>query len=116
MRNTTRAAITALESQLDSLTRLADQLERQITGLHDTLEELRAQAAADPAPEPVNRLVSVRQAAEYLSISRSTMYALIADSQVTTVRVGSTTKVRTGDLDAYAERHVVVRARGVQAA
>lgn len=48
--------------------------------------------------------LSVNGSAEYLSLSRWTIYKLIRDGELRAFRVGSRLRLRISDLDAYAER------------
>ena len=51
------------------------------------------------------RLLSVREAAERLSISRASLYKLCAQNQVAYVRVGNAIRFALADLDAFLRAH-----------
>lgn len=53
---------------------------------------------------PNRRLLSVPDAAAYLSIGKRTMEGLLRDGEVLKVRIGARTLVDQADLDAYIER------------
>ncbi len=48
--------------------------------------------------------LSVNGAAEYLSLSRWTIYKLVRDGELRAFRVGKRLRLRVADLDTYAER------------
>jgi excisionase family DNA binding protein len=57
-----------------------------------------------PAPGLARTLFTVEQAAEQLSIGRTTMFALIKSGQVATVKVGRLRRVPATALDDYVRR------------
>jgi excisionase family DNA binding protein len=57
-----------------------------------------------PAPGPARTLLTVEQAAEQLSIGRTTVYALIKSGEITSVHVGRLRRVPADALDAYVRR------------
>jgi len=57
------------------------------------------------------RLLTVEEAARRLSLGRTTLYALLKDGQITSVRVGRLRRIPAEALDAYtarliAEQHI----------
>lgn len=65
------------------------------------------QPATPPTPPRV--LLTVEAAAERLSIGRTTMYALIKNGQITSVRVGHLRRVPADALTAYAARLIATQ-------
>jgi len=66
-----------------------------------------APASMQPAQvQPVNvLLITVKQAAEILGVSKQTIWALIRSGEIATVKVtGTATRVWLDDLKAYAQR------------
>ncbi len=55
---------------------------------------------AVPAP-PLRVLLTVEEAADRLSIGRTTLYALISAGQIASVRIGRLRRLRPADLEAY---------------
>lgn len=56
-------------------------------------------------PAPISRrLLSVDEAAAYLSVGKRTMQYLLRDGDVLKVRIGSRTLIDKSDLDEYVER------------
>jgi len=53
------------------------------------------------------RLLTVEEAARRLSLGRTTLYALLKDGQITSVRVGRLRRVPAEALDAYTARLIV---------
>ncbi|MFD7978821.1 helix-turn-helix domain-containing protein [Streptomyces sp. NPDC059071] len=54
------------------------------------------------AVKPTNRaLFTVKDAAEYLSFSRSTVYELMAAGELPYVKVGRSRRIRLAELDAF---------------
>jgi excisionase family DNA binding protein len=58
---------------------------------------------------PPRVLLTVEAAAERLSIGRSTMYALIKNGEITTVRVGHLRRVPADALTAYTARLIATQ-------
>jgi len=58
------------------------------------------------APQVVNdaRLLTVEEAARRLSLGRTTLYALLKDGQITSVRVGRLRRIPAEALDTYTAR------------
>lgn len=54
-------------------------------------------------------LLTVEDAAEQLSISRTRMYALIKNGDVTSVRIGRLRRIPAAELDAFAARLLATR-------
>jgi excisionase family DNA binding protein len=65
-----------------------------------------AESEATTAPRV---LLTVEAAAEQLSIGRTTMYALIKDGQITTVRVGRLRRIPADALTAYTARLIAAQ-------
>ncbi len=53
---------------------------------------------------PAKILLTVEQAAEQLTIGRTTLYALIRTGDIPSVRIGKLRRLRPADLTAYATR------------
>ena len=49
-------------------------------------------------------VLSVEEAAEFLGVGRTYMYALLASGEVNSLKIGRLRKVRRRDLDAYLDR------------
>lgn len=49
----------------------------------------------------VREVFSPSEAADYLGIGRTTLYSLIADGQIRSLKIGRLRKVRRADLDSY---------------
>jgi excisionase family DNA binding protein len=49
-------------------------------------------------------LLSINDVAGYLRVTRATVYKLVADGELQSVRVGQRFRFRPGDVDAYLER------------
>ncbi len=62
------------------------------------------QDATYEAGRSADRLLSINEVADRLSISRDTVYRVIA-REVPTYRVGERTRFRAADLDDYVERN-----------
>jgi excisionase family DNA binding protein len=58
----------------------------------------------DATPEIVLRLLTVEEAARRLSIGRTTMYALLKDGQINSVRIGRLRRIPADALTAYTAR------------
>jgi excisionase family DNA binding protein len=56
-----------------------------------------------PAGQPGSTVTGV-EAAQRLSVGRTTMYALLKDGQINSVRVGRLRRIPTGALTAYTSR------------
>lgn len=50
-------------------------------------------------------LVTVEDAAEYLELSRSKVYELLADGELPSVRIGRSRRVSVSDLEEFVARH-----------
>ena len=50
------------------------------------------------------RLLTVEEAAQRLSLGRTTLYALLKDGQITSVRIGRLRRIPVEALDAYTAR------------
>jgi len=58
-----------------------------------------------PAPNPLKKVFhSVEEAAEILSLGRTTVFALIKEGQIHSVKIGKRRLVAATELDAYAIR------------
>jgi len=58
----------------------------------------------DRAARHVGFLVRIPEAADLLSIGRSTVYALIVDGHLDTVHIGRAVRVTTASIEAFVER------------
>lgn len=61
--------------------------------------------ATDAPAADARLLVTVKEAAERLSISRSLMYELLNRGEIASVKVGDLRRVVVASLHAYVERH-----------
>jgi excisionase family DNA binding protein len=61
----------------------------------------------DGTPEFELSLLTVEEAARRLSIGRTTMYALLKDSQINSVRIGRVRRISVEALTAYTTRLIV---------
>jgi excisionase family DNA binding protein len=64
-------------------------------------------AAADPEP-PAPPFLSLREAADWLCVSRPTLNRIVAKGDLATVRVGRRRKVPAGYLAAYVARDILL--------
>jgi excisionase family DNA binding protein len=53
---------------------------------------------------PERRALSVREAAQTCGLSRATIYRLIEQKRLATVKIGSRTLIRVGEIDAMLEK------------
>lgn len=67
---------------------------------------------ARPMAGEAGALLSAREVAERLGVSRSKAHRMLADGELPTVRFGGNVRVRVGDLDAWVARRVVPARRG----
>nr|WP_043607360.1 MULTISPECIES: helix-turn-helix domain-containing protein [Protofrankia] len=51
---------------------------------------------------PARLLLTVEEAADRLSVGRTTLYGLIGAGQITSVRIGRLRRLRLADIEAYA--------------
>jgi excisionase family DNA binding protein len=59
---------------------------------------------SDEVPKKPRELLTIEQAAEWLAVSRTTMFALIRDGVVPSVLIGRYRRVPSSELVAYIER------------
>ena len=52
------------------------------------------------------RLLNVKQVAEYLQLKESTIYSWAQDAKIPAIKIGRTWRFRRSDLDAWLERHL----------
>jgi excisionase family DNA binding protein len=52
------------------------------------------------------RLLNVKQVAEYLQLKESTIYSWAQDSKIPAIKIGRTWRFRRADLDTWLERHL----------
>lgn len=57
-----------------------------------------------PAPHPVRRLLAPAEVAERLAVSRSMVYKLLRNNELSAVYVGRLPRIAEIDLDAYISR------------
>jgi excisionase family DNA binding protein len=62
----------------------------------------------DAPPETALDLLTVEEAARRLSIGRTTMYALVKDGQIKSVRIGRLRRIPTETLTAYTARLIAM--------
>ncbi|WP_035800525.1 helix-turn-helix domain-containing protein [Kitasatospora mediocidica] len=55
-------------------------------------------------------LYTPEEAAKVLRISRSKLYQLLADHELTSIKIGRCRRVRPADIDAYIERQAIAAA------
>lgn len=65
------------------------------------------------ATDSVTGLVSLPDAAEWLAVSRSTVYAMMQSGDLPYIRIGQVRRVAVEDLRTYVERHRTRRERPV---
>ena len=64
--------------------------------------DLQAEAV-EVAPEPFTR--SIKETAQLLSVGRSTIYRLVGDGQLETVKIGHRTLIKTSSIRDLAQLH-----------
>ena len=52
------------------------------------------------------KLLNVKQVAEYLQLKESTIYSWAQDSKIPAIKIGRTWRFRREDLDSWLERHL----------
>ncbi len=52
------------------------------------------------------RLLNVRQVAEYLQLKESTIYSWAQEGRIPAIKIGRTWRFRRADLDEWLERHL----------
>lgn len=67
------------------------------------------------AAQEANELLSAREAAQRLGVSKGTIYGLISSGQVTHFRIGKCVRIKESDLSEYLESTCVKRAQHVTA-
>jgi excisionase family DNA binding protein len=65
-----------------------------------------AEVQEDPKTKADNRLLSLKELAEYLSCSRTYAANLIADGTLPSLKLSSLRRVRKADVDAYVEKQL----------
>ena len=61
-------------------------------------------AAGEPDQRPMVRLVTIATAADWLGLSRSKLYELLAAGELPTVRIGRSRRIAVTDLEAFIDR------------
>ena len=61
-------------------------------------------AAGESDQRPMVRLVTITTAADWLGLSRSKLYELLAAGELPTVRIGRSRRIAVTDLEAFVER------------
>ena len=56
----------------------------------------------------VNRLITVKEAAEYIGLSPDTIYTMVSQRRIPFVKVGRLTKFDLGLLDTWIKQHTVM--------
>jgi excisionase family DNA binding protein len=49
------------------------------------------------------KLLTIKEACEYLNLSRATIYKLIKEGKLTPIKIGRSTRLDKSDLDAFVE-------------
>lgn len=88
---------------LDEIRRLAAVLV-QITEHVAVLLATPPPAPRDQAPAGLDLVITVEEAARELRCGRTTIYALIRDGDLPSVRIGTLRRIRTNDLRTYIDR------------
>jgi len=65
---------------------------------------LERPAAGEPDQRPMVRLVTITTAADWLGLSRSKLYELLAAGELPTVRIGRSRRIAVTDLEAFIDR------------
>jgi len=74
--------------------------------------QLVAQPVQMPVdPEPDVTLLTVEEAARRLSLGRTTLYALLKDGQITSVRIGRRRRIPISAVAAYANHLIAEQSR-----
>lgn len=90
----------SLTADLHSLvSNIAETIAAAVEGRMRQREQTQRQVAA-----PARRLLTVEQASECLSISRTTAYALLRDGELESVTVGNLRRVPTDAVDDFVRR------------
>ena len=66
--------------------------------------ERPAAAAGESDQHPLVRLVTITTAADWLGLSRSKLYELLAAGELPTVRIGRSRRIAVTDLEAFVDR------------
>ncbi len=53
-----------------------------------------------------NKLLNVKQVAQYLQLKESTIYSWAQDGKIPAIKIGRTWRFRQVDLDSWLERHL----------
>jgi len=56
----------------------------------------------------IGRLISLKEAAKYIDVSRHTLYTWVSEGRIPYVKVGSLTKFDLGLLDAWLKQNTVM--------
>ncbi len=56
----------------------------------------------------IGRLISLKEAAKYIDVSRHTLYTWVSEGRIPYVKVGSLTKFRVEQLDAWIKQRTVM--------
>lgn len=80
-----------------------ERFNRAVAEVHAALSQLQVAAVGATMPVlPRKVLVRVPEAAEMLGVSRATIYRLIQQGKLETVRQGGATCIRVADIESYA--------------
>ncbi len=60
-----------------------------------------------PGPD-IRRLISLKEAAKYIDVSRHTLYTWVSEGRIPYVKVGRLTKFRVGLLDDWIKQNTVM--------
>lgn len=66
----------------------------------------KSSTSATTTPPRDGAFMSIPEGADYLRLSRSSMFRLMRRKEVAVIRIGGRTLLRRGDLDALAARHL----------
>ena len=113
MRSTESRFLREQAGRCRNIARLADELRQQLTDLaldiegrsegNDVLEDRSLQEQASSPISPVAKtpeplVLSIKEAARLLGLGRSSIYRLIGESQLETVKIGNRTLIRTSSV------------------
>jgi excisionase family DNA binding protein len=95
------------ESAAEVAARIESRLSEALEEIGAALGELPVLAALACRPAPAGvapRLLNIAQAAEALSLGKSTVNALVASGEIGSVKIGSARRVPVEEIDAYVAR------------
>jgi len=91
-------------TRLSILTDTVGRLTAELAAVRDALDAIAAEPPPPPAPTVTPTLLTVEQAAERLGLSRTAVYALIADGALKSIQIGKRRRVPAVAADEYVAR------------